>query len=390
MRRGIALLFVLFVALPAVRVRDATAQGTARAMDIDVSIRSAGMGGASAALFWGQDLNHWSNPALLGGLRGLRYEQGSTQLVPELASDVKFESRVLKAGGGGVGVVWSGTAPGPGGVHLDYGESEGTDPGGNPTGTFSAFEQVNSWGFGVSVLEAVDGFRRASAPRGWSRHGDVSFGMNFKHPTVNLAPSAEGSTTARDWGVLVRLTPIDQLEQPDALPVRVDLAYAYSVLSANDDATITFLSTPERVSRHRRDGFAGRIAFTPASFRHAAATNVWLRGLFPLVSVGGAYEKARIDAGSGTSEYRTTGSGGELEVANVFALRVGTYTDKTGDISDGTSGWSLGVPIGPWAGFRYTRASVPQSKSSGLADLDRSGWQVWVNPFEIGHLLDDD
>jgi len=372
----------------------ARAQGTARSMDIDPSIRSAGMGGASAAVFWGQDLNHWSNPALTGLIRGLRYEQGSTQLVPDLASDVKFESKVLKAGGGGAGIVWSGTAPGPGGVHLSYGASEGTDSLGNPTGTYESFEQVNSWGFGVSVLEAIDGFRRASAPRGWSRYGDVAFGMNFKDVTVSLAPGTEGSTKANDWGVLVRLTPVDFLDGSGSLPVRVDLSYAHSVLSGNDDATIAFPSElePARVSRHRRDGFAGRVAFSPKGLVDRAygttTRNVLLRGFLPLVSVGGAYEKATIDAGDGTTGYKTTGSGVEFEIANVFAWRTGNYTDKTGGIDDGTSGWSLGLPIGPWAGFRYNHATFPES--SGLSNLERTGWQVWINPFAIGQSLDLD
>jgi hypothetical protein len=377
-------LLVLLAGLAASR---AAAQGTARSMDIDISMRSSGMGGASAAVFWGQDLNHWSNPALLGGLQGLRYEQGSTQLVPDLA-DVKFESKVLKAGGRGLGIVWSGTAPGPGGVHLDYGANEGTDPSGNPTGTFNALEQVNSWGFGVNALEAFDGFRRAGAPRGWSRYGDVAFGMNFKDVKVDLGPGIAGSTTAHDWGVLVRVTPIAAFNPDRTIPIRVDLSWAYSVLNGNDDAVIDFGTESARVSRHRRDGFAGRIAFTPPSIEHAATKKVWLRGLFPLVSVGGAYEKATIDAGEGSSGYRTTGSGGELEVANVFALRIGSYTDKTGGIDGGTSGWSLGLPIGPWAGFRYSHATFPES--SGLSDLDRNGWQVWVNPFEIRRSMDDD
>ena len=52
------------------------AQGTARSMDIDLSIRSAGMAGASNAVFWGGSLNHWANPAVLGYTRGIRYEYG--------------------------------------------------------------------------------------------------------------------------------------------------------------------------------------------------------------------------------------------------------------------------------------------------------------------------
>src|SRR5262249_44986061 len=121
MRRASPVLLIAATLAASLLHSSAIAQGTARSMDIDVSIRSAGMGGAGAAVFWGQDLNHWSNPALLGGIQGIRYEQGKTQLVPDLASDVDFTSKVIKAGGGGLGIVWSGTAPGPGGVLLSYG-----------------------------------------------------------------------------------------------------------------------------------------------------------------------------------------------------------------------------------------------------------------------------
>ena len=56
----------------------AEAQGTARSLDIDASIRSAGMGGACNAVFWGADPNDWANPALLGYHSGLRYSWGKT------------------------------------------------------------------------------------------------------------------------------------------------------------------------------------------------------------------------------------------------------------------------------------------------------------------------
>jgi hypothetical protein len=59
----------------------AFAQGTGRSMDIDISARSAALGGASTALPWG-DLNHWANPALLGYVDGIRYAHQRTQLVP--------------------------------------------------------------------------------------------------------------------------------------------------------------------------------------------------------------------------------------------------------------------------------------------------------------------
>lgn len=374
----------------------ALAQGTGRSMDIDVSIRSAGMGGASSAVFWGDDLNHWSNPALLGLVTGVRYERGNTQLVPDLSPDVTFESRVLKAGGGGIGFVWSQNAPGPGGVHLDYGSAEWTDGSGNPIGVYDSWEQVDSWGFGISVLRALGtvlgrnggdlAHDSGGELRRLDRWFDVGFGMNFKQVAISLGPSIAGKTDARDWGVLVRVSPLDLLESEGSLPLRFDLAYAHSVLSANDDATIEFFpGDAERVSRHRRDGVAGRVAFTPpaitAQANERTTRGALVRGFLPLVSLGGAYEWATIDAGDGLFAFKTTGSGGELGIANVFALRLGSYSDRTGGIEDGTMGWSAGLPIGPWGGFRYMRATWPEG--AGLSDLDRDGWTFWVNPLAV-------
>src|SRR5438093_2242589 len=112
------------------------AQGTARSMDFDLSIRSAGMAGASNAVFWGGPLNHWANPAVLGYTHGIQYEYGKTQLVPGLATDVFIRSQAVKLGWGGIGRVAQGQPEGVGGGLLDYGVGEGGDEGGNPAGRF--------------------------------------------------------------------------------------------------------------------------------------------------------------------------------------------------------------------------------------------------------------
>ena len=137
----------------------ASAQGTGRSMDIDLSIRSAAMGGASNALSWG-DLNYWGNPALLGYAQGVRYVHTHTQLVPGLSDHVFLNSNVLELGGGGAGLVLSGKPAGGGGVRLDYGPSEGRDEAGNFTGTFNAWERVRSIGAGVSVARTLESLVR--------------------------------------------------------------------------------------------------------------------------------------------------------------------------------------------------------------------------------------
>jgi hypothetical protein len=224
----------------------AFAQGTARSMDIDVSIRSASMGGASNAVFWSGDLNHWGNPALTGHTRGIRYERGRTQLVPGLADNVFFTTNVVKIGGGGLGFVSSGIPIKDMGVDLDYGRNEGTDDQGNPTGTFDSYERVDSWGFGINFLQLVETALALGGKDGpaISRYIDVSVGMNFKDVEVvlsSIGAGGRGSTSAQDRGALVRVTPLF-LGTSASIPIRVDVAYGASELSYNDDATIVFVN----------------------------------------------------------------------------------------------------------------------------------------------------
>src|SRR5437016_1649618 len=65
--------------LAALGAHPAAAQTASTVLDLDPSIRAAGAGGASNAVFWGGDPDIWANPALLGYARGLRYDQGRTQ-----------------------------------------------------------------------------------------------------------------------------------------------------------------------------------------------------------------------------------------------------------------------------------------------------------------------
>lgn len=391
-RYSVLVLLLLLLARPL----DAVAQGTARSMDIDVSIRSSALGGASNALFRGPDLNHWGNPALLGYVRGVRYEEGKTQLVPGLASDVWFKTKFTKVGLGGLGFVFGGEPAGPNGVSLDYGLSQGTDENGNPTGTFGSYEWVKSWGVGVNVIESWENVLRAAGEQspGLSRYVDFSVGMNFKHVRVSLAPfpGGSGETDAQDLGVLARVTPIDRLESGKGLPVRVDLSYGWSELSRNDDAVITFISEDmaSPVTRHRRHGTALQLGVGVPGLEvddldHPAA-RAFVRGLLPLVSVSVTSDWNDIGAGD-VMMYETSGNGYEVAVANVFAYRRGHYVDRLGDIDGKTNGWSVGLPLGSFGGFLYQEATFPQAQNSDLLDVRRKGWAAWIDPIAIWSAL---
>ena len=367
----------------------AGAQGTGRSMDIDMSLRSAAMGGASNAVFRGGDLNHWGNPAFLGITRGLRYERGRTQLVPGLADDVWYDTRVTKFGYGGAGFVFGGDPVGPDGVQLDYGISDQTDQNGNVIGAFDSYEHVSSWGFGVSLVEAFGSLARlrGAEPPALGRWFDLSAGMNFKKVLIALAPatlSGTASTTGSDFGLLARCTPLDGLSSDRYPPVRVDLSYGWSVLNFTDNEA-TFLNedvtTP--LTRHRRRGLAiGLAAVRPPREAGRGFAAAFVRGLFPLVSATFAVDRARLGAGDAV-DYETESSGMELTIANVVALRRGHYEDEVGNIDGSTRGYAVGLPLGAFGGFAWEEAWFPQANGSGLEDLHRTGWSVWLDPLEI-------
>src|SRR6185437_2828926 len=143
---------------------------------------------------------------------------------------------------------------------------QGTDENGNPTGTFAAFEEVDSWSFGVNLFETLETLATAGggAPTGLGRWFEDGFGMNFKRLEMSLGPNAAGSTRAREWGATARVTPIDV---PDAAgaAIRLDAAFGVSVLSANDDAVVVFPfeNFPVPVSRHHRQGGALHLTIDP-------------------------------------------------------------------------------------------------------------------------------
>lgn len=363
----------------------AFAQGTGRSLDLDLSVRSSGMGGASGAVFWGGDPNHWANPALLGYHRGVAYTWGRTQLVPGLANDVILESRRYTLGYGGVGLAFAGK--GPGSIRLDYGLSEGVDQNGNFTGMFDSYEKVDSWGFGVSLAEALSswaalGGRPAPAI---TRHADVAFGFASKDVDIVLAPatmSGTASGTGLDYGVLLRVSP-PVTPAGAELPLRLDLAYGYSVQNFNDEQ-VTFVNEDQSspFTRIRRNGVAGRIAVgVPASLRGGASgATAWLFESFdPLILIGLAGDWEHNSAGSQSGFYDVGRFGVEVTLANVLTWRTGHVTDRVGGIDGDTGGWGLGFHIGRLAGFRYDRATVPQSRDSGLPDLERKGYTMFVD-----------
>jgi len=360
----------------------ARAQGTARSQDIDTSIRAAGMGGAGAAVWWGEP-GVWGNPAQLGEVRGIRWQQGWTRLVPSLAPDVKFKSQRLLLGGGGLGFSLMGDPlDGLGHTRLDYGASQGTDPFGNPTAPFNGYEQIEAWGAGLSVLSAFDAASGlVGRPHDLERNGELSVGVQHKHTRVVLGPEPFASAEADgvDWGAIGRISPL-QWFAADA-PMDVDVAAGYAVLNANDARFVIF-DEPTPPSRIRREGMSVHAAIpAPWTRRPGAGPAAVFLALPQLVAGGIAVDRERISAGGEGPSYDVDRFGIELTVLGILDGRIGHVTDRLGGIDGDTYGFGVSLPIGSWGAVRYDHASVPES--FGLPRLHRNGWSAWVDPAAI-------
>jgi hypothetical protein len=328
-----------------------------RSLGMDPGVRGAGMGGAVTADFWTGDADTWANPALLGYRDGLRYTFGRTSVLPELTNDIIYRTHQLSAGWSGVGVGFSS-------LTLDFGESQGTDPNGNPTGTFHAHETTRVFGLGASLGGVVAALRGDAEPPGLLRYVDLAVGGTVKRYTIDLGPVPNGQThtDTGDWGTTVRVSPLPQ----GSRGAFVDVAYAYAVLDYKD-AFVGFPGEPPIATpRLHRNGFAVRFGL-PASEAARQSLPGWLGGgVAPLVSVAVAGDFVSTTDGDVPNNFDETHIGMEADLLGLLALRVGHVTDEQGIVEGMTFGFGLGVPVGEWGGIRYDFASVPQE-----ADLDR-------------------
>ncbi|HYM82285.1 MAG TPA: hypothetical protein VEY91_12855 [Candidatus Limnocylindria bacterium] len=366
----------------AVMAFDAVAQGAARSVQIDPSVRASGMGGASTAVFWSNDTNEWANPALLAYQKGLQYHWSTTQLIPEIAPDVRFRAHRLGFGWGGLGL-------GVSRLTLDYGESEGTDEQGNPTGTFGSFERITPLGLGVSIsllLESLALLRGGEVPS-IARYADVAFGYKRKDVDLQLAPSPAGSasTTSNDLGFLVRVSPLPMGEESRPF---LDLSYGYSALNHNDaEVFFSNQNNPNYVARHYRNGLAARFGI-PTSPGMASTMEQrfgrWLgSGMNPLLSIAIAGDFSHFESVAGWQAYDVDHFGLEIALLNVFAARVGHVTDRLEEIDDFSFGGGVGLPIGSFASVRYDFASFPHSRPSELDPMRRHAVTVWFDPLTL-------
>jgi hypothetical protein len=385
--RWCAVAAVLFVALS--WAGTATAQ-SGRSLRIDPSIRSAGMASASTAVGWG-DANFWSNPALIGAGPGVRYERSRTALIPELADDVTFENRQWVASVAGIGVMSAGEPFGAtGGREINFGTQEGSDPMGNPTGTFESWDRAQTYGAGVRILELVDHVSGVSGTEaGLRRLGDIAIGWAHQDVEVLLAPGYGARAESQDFGILIK-GPYWRREPAtrDHGALGLEVAYGASILSAGD-GSFTFINSASTspLARQQRHGIAARGAVSLSENRRTAwrqSIGLLAEGLEPLVAVVLAFDHARVTyRGSPSFDHSTNALGLEVIVLGVATVRAGRYSDPRGDITDFSYGFGLGLPIGRVAGVRYDYASFPVASDSGLSDHHRHGWAAFIDPVEL-------
>lgn len=289
----------------------AWAQGTGRSLDIQPGARQNGMGGVGVALPDDATGVTWWNPAGLGFVDRSAVELTYAQLVPGLATDVSYNYGTWVQPIGGWGSLGFNM------VFLSYGSSEGTDPAGNPTGTFSSNEFSPQISYGTRVLP------------------DLAVGATLKYVRIQLAPSSVqgvGSTFAVDVGGLYRI-PAAHLN--------------LGITVQNMGPSVTFINEDQAspLSRNLKMG----AAWEALSKKQFAAT------------LAADFNQSLV-----TNEFRVYNTGVELRFADQLSGRLGYYYDPLGDIQDLTYG--LGIN---WRSLSIDFGSIPQAKNSGLENVKK-------------------
>jgi len=302
---------VLGCALGSILASTALAQGTGRSLDIQPGARQNGMGAAGVAIADDATGVTWWNPAGLGFVNKSAIDLTYAQLVPGLASDVNYNYATFVKPTSGWG------AFGLGLVFLSYGTSEGTDPFGNPTGTFTSNEVSPAISYGTKLLP------------------EMSVGATLKYIRIQLAPqslSGVGSTFGLDLAALYRI-PAARLN--------------FGLNVQNLGPSVTFINEDERspLSRNIKAGFAWE-AYSKDGFKALFA---------------GDFDQSLV-----TDAFWQLHGGMELRYSDQIGGRIGYYYDPLGDLEGLTYGIGLG-----WKGLAIDFGSIPQAKGSGLPNVSK-------------------
>lgn len=346
-------------------------------LDIGTSIRSAAMGGAGAAMFWGEP-DPWVNPASLSTVHGIGWVAGRTKVAPDFSDGLVFDSQRLLVGTAGVGLSFMGQPiSGLGRARLDTGPITIYDPFG--TTEFSLIDETQGWGFGLSPLRVIDALRRAhgSGAAPLTDVGEVSFGFQAKRTHFTIEPDGQrfdvGET--QDWGVTARLA-VNRWWGPE-VPFRLDVAGAYSALNHLRPGTQEVGGVPTRFDRA---GLSIVYATATPSERSASPAPLpwWRPADVPGLTLGLTWDhEHRIEEAFDADEH-VEHVGFEAGVFHLLALRVGYVADHAGDVEGMTFGGRVSLPIGRFGSVGYDVADVP--RPSGFDRQIRQGWSVWLDP----------
>jgi len=346
---------------------------------LDTSIRSAAMGGASAAVLWGEP-GVWANPATLAGVNGVGWVAGRTHVLPGLEDEIVFSSQRLLIGGGGLGFSLMGQPiSGLGKAKLEYPPivtilGEGEKP----------YDLSEGWGVGVSPLRLIESMRKLGKmkPNALTTYGDLVVGYQSKSSNAFIDPTFTLSEAGTyDWGVAGKLA-LARWWGADA-PFRLDLSGAYSQINVSkEDFEVSTAATIQT----DRTGFALHLSPAPPSDRAASPPSLpwWRPGDVPERSIGLAYDHDVEHYEPGFDPIARTSIdhyGFEANIFRLLALRVGYLSDPDDNVEGMTYGGGVTLPIGPWGSAGYQLASVPLQ--DGLDRQFRQGWSVWIEPARI-------
>ncbi len=323
-----------------------------------MSVRAAGMGGASVAVPWGDQPDTWANPALLGLVSGVRVR---TERNAE-AGERRARQETWGVGAFGVGGEFR---------SADRDEDD---------------ESMDSKAVGVSLARVLRGLGRISGhPSPWVDRVDAGFGF-ARHELRRGGASVFNTrteTTLDDWGAYVRARPWHDTLDPAAASHQLSFAYGHAVRNSGAASLpIESGAFDTDLPRVHQDGIGVHYAYRR---EHGEGLPGIVRspfnaGLDPALELTLAWDLERIDYGRGPGgSYERTHIGAEATALRMLSARAGwvdsPYEDRVGT----TWGVGLALPLARVAGVRTDWAWEPATAADAA---DRSpSWSAsaWLD-----------
>jgi hypothetical protein len=352
----------------------------AQVTELDPSVQSAGMGGATIAAFWLDQPNTFINPALMGFQRGITYSFGSTDISPPpfvFASEAKFQTHQILVGAHGIGLESTGKPiESLGRLRVDYGPTEITDINGNVIGEAHFLEDLRTLAIGVDVVALIASFQEASSgePAPIRNRLSVAVGHAWKTWKVALEPAFDFDVEeedAKDIGGLVRYAALDQIgsslgEASQDTRCRVEIAGAYS----RQDWDEEFMGI-------NRYGASVRLTVAPPTDAEG-----WVAD-FGSPSIGFGLLWTAVDPGNARNQF-----GAEATLDDILYLRAGLVESYfIDDFFPGVPELKTKASFGGGVKLNYRKmlgARFDYANFPGLSyDLDRFQGSLFLDPIRL-------